>query len=192
MSNKQDLTCLLGRWAAGDRGAVDRIFDALYDDLRRLAHRVFQGERSSHTLEATALLHETYLEISELNGARFGSRLDFLSLVACLMRRALVDHGRRRGAQKRGGSATHVSIREALSQDSPTPEAILELDRALKDLATHHPRLAQIVELRYFVGLTVEEIAGLSGASARTVARHWQEARAKLYRSLSPADAEAA
>jgi RNA polymerase sigma factor (TIGR02999 family) len=178
------VTELLGRWSDGDREAAERLMEAVYDQLRSLAHRCFQGERQDHTLQPTAVLHEVVIDLLERQDLSWQNRSHFFGLAACMMRRALVDHARERAAQKRGGDLRKVPL-EGDRPDVPRPRELLALDEALKDLEEVDRRKALIVELRFFGGLTVEDVGRCLGVSSRTIAREWRRARAHLYRQLS-------
>lgn len=156
----------------------------VYDELRQIAHRIFSRERPDHTLQATALVHEVYLKLSECGETRWESRSQFYGLAACMMRRALVEHSRERSYLKRGGGQRKVTIDEARDTTEFRPEALIALDDALKDLASHDAQKALIVELRFFGGLSVDQTADCVGLSPRSVAREWRGARARLYRAL--------
>ena len=179
------VTELLSRWSAGDRDAAERVMERAYDELRSLAHRCFRGERAGHTLQPTAVLHEVVIDLLEQQELTWQNRAHFFGLAACMMRRALVDHARERAAQKRGGHVEKVPL-ESDRPELPRPRELLALDRALEALEGVDRRKALIVELRFFGGLTVDEVARCLGLSSRTVAREWRRARAFLYRQLSP------
>lgn len=184
-SSHPTVTELLSRWSEGDREAAERVMERAYEELRSLAHRCFRGERPDHTLQPTALLHEVVIDLLEQQDLTWQNRAHFFGLAACMMRRALVDHARERSAQKRGGHVEKVPL-EGDRPDLPRPRDLVALDRALKDLENIDRRKALIVELRFFGGLTVDEVAQCLGLSSRTVAREWRRARAFLYRQLSP------
>lgn len=179
------LTDLLARWAGGDKVALDELAPLVYDHLRELAHLYFSRERRNHTLQPTELLHDVFLELTEQKGLEFSNRSEFFGLVACLMRRALVDYSRKRAAKKRAGDQQRVPFDETLTVAVPTPEALLALDDALSTLAKIDIQKTRIVELRYFGGLTVAEAAACLGISPRTAAREWKLAKALLYQHLT-------
>ncbi len=181
----KDVTVALREVAAGDPAAVDRLFPVVYEELRRRAAAYLRQERPDHTLQPTALAHEAYLKLAAQDGLRVQDRAHFLALAARAMRAILVDHARRRRALKRGGGRTPTLLADALVVVGPDAEAFDDLDRALDRLAQHSERQARVVELRYFGGLTIEEIAGVLGVSAGTVKRDWTLSRAWLYRELS-------
>ena len=184
-SSNPGFTELLAQWSEGDDPAFERIAPLAYDHLRELAHIHLGRERRNHTLQATDLLHDVYLELSRQRGLVFSNRAQFFGLTACLMRRALVDHGRRRSARKRGGDRQRVPFDEVLSIALPMSESAVALDNALETLAKFDQQKAKIVELRFFAGLTVSEVAECIGLSPRTVAREWKLAKALLRRLLS-------
>ena len=186
MSKHARITELVARTADGDAGAADVLFPLVYDELRRLAASALRRERTGHTLQPTALVHEAFLRLASSPDTPWESHAHFVAIAARVMRRVLVDHARRRRAVKRGTGDVRVPL-----DDVDVPETILDvdlvaLDEALAHLATFDERQARIVELRFFGGLSVPETAVLIGASERTVKRDWQIARAWLTRELSP------
>jgi RNA polymerase sigma factor (TIGR02999 family) len=179
-------TELLLAWRGGDRAASDELLTHLYQELRRLARSQLARERGDHTLQPTALVHEAYLRLVEVERVEWQSRAHFLSMAARTMRRVLVDHARKRGAAKRE-AGRRITLEPELAV-TPAPDVeVLELDRALQALAEVDPERAQIVEMRFFAGLTIEEIAGVLELSPRTVKRRWRASRAWLYEALSGA-----
>jgi RNA polymerase sigma factor (TIGR02999 family) len=181
----EDVTALLGRWSRGDSDALDRLMPIIYAECRRIAARQLALERPDHSLDPTALVHELYLKLVDQRRSSWENRAQFFGVAARLMRRVLVDHARARHAEKRGGDAVFVSLDAAA--DTPNGSAVgdvLAIDEALERLAAHDPEQVQIIELRYFAGLTVEETARVVGRSSRTVKREWQLAKAWLYREL--------
>ncbi len=178
------VTELLADWQRGDQSALDRLMPAVYEELHRLAGRYLSHERSDHTLQATALVHEAYVRLVDQRSVRWQNRAHFFGIAAQLMRRVLVDHARRRDAVKRGDGARALSLEEADGQTPSEPLDILELDRALERLTALDGEQGRIVEMRFFGGLTVEESAEVLGVSPRTVKRQWRAARAWLYREL--------
>lgn len=186
MKTASDVTQLLLKWSAGDPAALDQLLPLVYPELRRVAARHLRKERQGHTLAPTALVHELYLRLVDQQRATWESRVQFFGIAAHLMRRILVDHARARDAQKRLGAATLVSMAEAGDIAAPPgPTDVLAIDAALDRLAARDPDQARIVELRFFAGLTVEELACVLGRSERTVKREWRLARAWLFRDLS-------
>jgi len=180
-----DVTGLLARWSQGDPDALGRLMPMIYAECRRIAARQLALERPDHTLDPTALVHEMYLRLVDQRRASWENRAQFFGVAARMMRRVLVDHARARHAEKRGGDAIFVSLDAAAeaSPDTPVVE-VLAIDEALERLASLDPDQVQIIELRYFAGLTVEETARVVGRSPRTVKREWRLAKAWLYREL--------
>ncbi len=167
----------------GDREAFDRLVPLLYDQLKRIAEGQLRQERAGHTLNPTALVHEAYLKLADQTQVQLRNRAHFLALTARMMRRVLVDYARRRKADKRGGEWIRTTLSGKPSPQETDPEELLALDAALEQL---EPRQRQIVELRFFTGLTEGEIGEVLGISARTVRREWVKARAWLYSELYP------
>lgn len=191
MERAPDLTALLVKWLAGDQQALELLLPLAYQELRRIAARQLHDERAQHTLVPTALVHELYLRLVDQRRASWENRAQFFGVAAQLMRRILVDHARARRAGKRGGLAPLLSL-DGLDVPEPDVRAlddVIAIDEALEHLAARDPEQARIVELRFFAGLSVEEVAHLVGRSARTVKREWRLARAWLFRELhGPAD----
>lgn len=171
--------------ARGNPEALSRLLPAVYEEMRRLAAAYMRGERASHTLQATALANEAYLRLAGSRAADWKGRTHFMAVAARAMRHVLVDHARRRGARKRGADPTPITLDTSRLAAEGRPVAFDELDRALERLAERNARHAQVVELRYFGGLTIEETAAQLGVSPVTVKRDWAFARAWLYRELS-------
>ena len=181
----EDVTELLLAWSRGDRQALDRLVPLVYSELKRRAGAQLARERGSHTLQPTALVHEAFLRLVDQRSAHWNDRAQFFGVAAQVMRRILVDHARARGAAKRGGDAVRISLDDA-GDASTSPETdILLLNQALERLARLDERQARVVELRYFGGLTVEEVAAVLEVSQITVKRDWAMARAWLYRELT-------
>jgi RNA polymerase sigma factor (TIGR02999 family) len=184
----QEVTQLLHAWRRGEEAALDRLMPLVYDELRRLAHRYMVHERPGHVLQTTALVNEAYVQLIEANKVNWQDRTHFFAISANLMRQILVHMARSRDAQKRGGNFRQVSLDEA-SIVSPRPGAdLIELDDALKALAEMDPRKARVVELKFFGGLNLEEIAEVLKISADTVWRDWDLAKAWLYREVKHAE----
>jgi RNA polymerase sigma factor (TIGR02999 family) len=179
-----DVTLLLARLKAGDRGALDRLMPLVHDELRRLARAHMRRERAAHTLQATALAHEAYMRMVDLDRIDWRDRAHFFAVAAGVMRRILIDHARKRRAARRGGGAPHVPLEEGLRLADDRPEELVALDEALERLGAMDPRQARIVELRFFGGLNVEETAAVLEISPRTVKREWAVARAWLKAEL--------
>ena len=181
----EDVTALLARWSRGDSDALDALMPIIYAECRRIAARQLALERRDHSLDPTALVHELYLRLVDQRRASWENRAQFFGVAARLMRRVLVDHARARHAEKRGGDAVFVSLDAAADTPDDSQVAdVLAIDEALERLAAHDPEQVQIVELRYFAGLTVEETARVVGRSSRTVKREWRLAKAWLYQEL--------
>jgi RNA polymerase sigma factor (TIGR02999 family) len=184
-----EVTELLAAFRRGDREALDRLLPMVYRQLRRIAGHQMRGERAGHTLHPTALVHEAYLKLLGGVEVDFEDRAHFLGVAARAMREILVDAARRRQAQKRGGEWQRTTLDgEALGLEAPLVE-VLDLDRALAGLERLESRLRQVVELRFFGGLTEEETAAALEVTARTVRRDWVKARAWLYKELYQAPA---
>jgi RNA polymerase sigma-70 factor, ECF subfamily len=182
---QQEVTQLLGDWRSGDERALDKLIAMVQPELRRLAHHYMSRERAGHTLQTTALLDEAYLLLADPSKPLWQNRTHFFAAAAQLMRRIMVDHARERQALKRGGDALKVTLDEAVLVTITRSEELLALDEALERLSAQDPRKSQIVELRYFGGLKVEEAAEFLKLSRRTVEREWNMAKAWLYRALS-------
>ena len=177
-----DLTALLREASRGDRVALDRLMPVVYSELRKLASSYLREERSDHTLQPTALVHEAYLRLSNQRDVEWQNRAHFFGIAAQMMRRILVDHASKRQEAKRDAAAWRVSTAEFDASEN-APE-LLALDRALGELEQIDPQQARIVELRFFAGLTVEETAEVAGISPRTVKREWRTAKAWLRREM--------
>jgi RNA polymerase sigma factor (TIGR02999 family) len=180
-----EVTLLLQGWRNGDRNALDALLPLVYEELRRLAHFQLQRERQDHTLQTAALVHEAYLRLIGLNPPRWESRTHFFAIAAQLMRQILVDYARRHVAVKRGGGACKVSLEEATLVSKQKDVDVLSLDDALKTLAKIDPRQSRVVELRFFAGLSLEEISEALEIAPATVQRDWTAARAWLHREIS-------
>lgn len=183
--SSQEITLLLRAWGAGDQQALEQLVPLIEAELHRLAQAHLQRERVGHTLQTTALVNEAYLRLIEWQGVQFENRVQFFGVAANLMRRVLVDHARRRNFQKRGGAALRVSLAEAEREQAAHEADIETLNEALERLEQLDPRRSRIVELKYFGGLTVNEIGEALGLAPRTVAREWEFARAWLFHELS-------
>jgi RNA polymerase sigma factor (TIGR02999 family) len=182
-----EITRMLHAWRAGDEAALGDLTPVVYNELRRLASRQMRGERQALTLHTSALVNEAFLRLVSTPRVNWQNRAHFFAVCSQLMRRILVDFARERRAEKRGALAVHVPISEVEDElSSPVADVdLVALDEALNDLATLDPRRAQMVELRFFAGLSVEETAEALGISAPTVRRDWSVARAWLYRALA-------
>jgi len=180
-----EITQLLRAWSSGDQAALDRVAECVYGELRVMARRYMKNERPDNTLQTTALVHEVYIRLVDATNIDWHARAQFFAVAAQMMRRILVDAARARRSHKRGGLAVKVNIEETAIL-SVTPErSILALDEALTVLSQVAPRQAKVVELRYFGGLTEQEIVAALDISPRTVRRDWDLARAWLLRELS-------
>lgn len=178
-----DITDLLEAWNRGEDGALDQLMPALYPLLQEMAARLFKAERANHTLQPTAVVHELYLKLQEQRKVRWQNREQLLGVAGRIMRRVLVDHARRHGAVKRGGDRVRVAFEEAVALPAE-PAEILALDHALLDLEKRSKRQSQIVEMRVFAGLTLDEIAKNLGVAPITVSRDWKTARLFLISRL--------
>ncbi len=182
--SKPNVTELLIEWQQGDREALDRLTPLVYDELRRIAHRYVQMERSGHTLETTALVNEAYLRLVGGQKIDWQNRAHFFAVTAQVMRHILIDHARKRRYMKRGGEAQQVSFEEANAMTEVRAAELVALDDALDALAKLDPRKSRVVELRYFGGLSLEETADVLEISMMTVRRDWRAAKAWLYKAV--------
>ena len=180
-----EVTELLLSWRQGDAAALDRLIPVVYDELRRVARRRLRGESPGHALQSTALVHEAYLRLVDVDRITLKNRTHFFSLAATLMRQILVDHARRQHADKRGGQVTIVSLDGVSPVAEPPSVDVLALDEALGALSAIDERQCRVVELRFFAGLNIDEAAEALGVSPATVEREWALAKAWLYRQLS-------
>lgn len=188
MAVADNLTTLLVEWRAGDKTALDRLTPLVYDEIRRIAHRYVHREREGHTLQTTALVHEAYLRLAGSQNVDWQNRAHFFAVTAQVMRRILIDHARRRRYLKHGGGAQRVAfetaIKDAVIMSQPRAAELLALDEALDELAKLDPRKSQVVQLRYFGGLSLEETAAVLEISLMTVRRDWRAAKAWLFRRM--------
>ena len=184
MSASSEITSLLDEWRSGKDDAFDRLFALVYDELRSLASSYMRRERPDHTLQTTALVNEAYLKLVGNRDALPQNRLHFFAVAAKVMRQILIDHARARRSEKRGGGAVKVSLDEAAVMSDERADELLALDEALTRLTAVDSRKSQVVELRFFGGLTIEETAEFLGVSFNTAVRDWEMARAWLYRSV--------
>jgi RNA polymerase sigma factor (TIGR02999 family) len=183
--NSSPITGLLLRWGAGEAECLDELIGLVEPELRRIAHHLMRGERQGHTLQTTALVNEAYLKLVDQSRANWQNRAHFVGVAATLMRRILVDHARGLQRNKRGGAAEHLPLDEGLVFSPAKSAALIVLDDALEDLAKMDPRKAQVVDLRYFGGLSVEEAAEVLRVHPNTVIRDWDLARKWLKRELT-------
>jgi RNA polymerase sigma factor (TIGR02999 family) len=177
---------LILSWRQGDKAALSRLVPLVYEELRRVARRQLRRESPAHALQATALVHEAYLRLVQVDRLTLTSRTHFFGVAAALMRQILVDHARRARADKRGGGATMLSLEDALPATQPATVDVLALDEALETLSALDPRQCRVVELRFFAGLNIDEAAEALAVSPATVEREWALAKAWLFRRLSP------
>jgi RNA polymerase sigma factor (TIGR02999 family) len=177
-------TELLRAWSQGDGSALDRLVPLVYEELHRLARRYMRQERPDHTLQATSLVNEAYLRLIDINRVEWRDRTHFLAVAAQMMRRILVEFARNRQRQKRGGGAVHVSLDDVPDLPESSELDFVALSDALGSLATFDSRMSQVVELRFFGGLTVAETADVLEISPETVMRDWKTAKAWLIREL--------
>jgi len=182
--SQSDVTRLLHAWSGGNRDALDQLVPLMYDELRQLAHHRLRREPASPTLNTTGLVHDAYMKLIDVRRAHFRDRTHFLAMASRVMRRLLIDQARARRAAKRGGGAEAIDVTEALWVSEQQADALTELDEALQRLEALDPRQGQIVELRYFGGLTLEETADALGVSLATVKRELRFAHAWLAAEL--------
>ena len=180
-----DVTELLLQWSSGKREAADKLMPLVYPELRRIAKKYLSKERPDHTLQSTALVHEAYLRLVDQNEVNWKDRAHFFSLATQIMRHILVDHARARAADKRGGPAAKLPLEDVRLVPEERSMDLVALDDALQELAKIDPRKGQVVELRFFGGLSVEEIAEVLQVSTKTVARDWNFAKLWLYREVA-------
>jgi RNA polymerase sigma-70 factor (ECF subfamily) len=180
----KEVTRLLVDWGNGDQAALDELIPLVYDELRRLAGRYMRRESQGHTLQTSALVNEAYLRLVDQKSVQWQNRAHFFGVAAQLMRRILVDHARSRLRAKRGGRAQVVSLAEQAVMSKEVAE-VIALDEALNNLAVLDPRKSQIVEMKFFGGLTTEEVAEVLKVTSRTVEREWRKAKAWLNRAIS-------
>lgn len=167
---------------------IDELLPEVYEELRKIAHRHLRKERAGHTLNTTALVHESYVSLARTDDLEWESRTHFCAVASRAMRHILVDYARRRGAAKRGGGRIRITLGEGVAAHDEPPHELLALDAALQALAERDERLARVVECRFFGGMTVDETAEALDISRRTVERDWTRAKAYLYRTLAPGD----
>jgi RNA polymerase sigma-70 factor, ECF subfamily len=185
LPSTHDVTELLKAWTAGDERALEKLTPLVYSQLHQVAQRCMAGERAGHTLQTTALVNEAYLRLVDCAKVKWQDRAHFFAISAQLMRRILIDFARSRCYQKRGGAAVHMSLEEAPWVSNEPDANLLALDDALTALAAMDQRKSKVVELRFFGGLSVDEVAEVLGVSGDTVLRDWNFSRAWLVRQLS-------
>jgi RNA polymerase sigma factor (TIGR02999 family) len=184
-SSPQEVTQLLIDWSRGDQAALESLMPLVYEELRRLAQRYMRRERIGHTLQTTALINEAYLRLIEQQRVQWQNRAHFFAIATQLMRRILVDCARTRTRAKRGGGALRASLDEAAVPSEERGVELIALDDALKRLAVIDHRKSRVVELRFFGGLSIEEVAGVLNVTPMTVVRDWKTAKAWLHREIS-------
>jgi RNA polymerase sigma factor (TIGR02999 family) len=180
----RDVTGMLLAWGEGDRAVESRLIAVVYQDLRRLARRRLRAERADHSLSPTALVHEVYLRLVDLRRVRWQNRAQFFAIAARLTRQILVDHARTHAAAKRGGPGGRLPLTDDIGATTPREVDLLDLDAALRTLTAISPRLGELVVLRFFGGMSIEETAEALGVSSATAKRDWLRARAWLFREL--------
>lgn len=190
--SQNDITGLLLDWGCGDKAALDKLIPLVYKELRRLAHQYMRRERAGHTLQTSALINEAYIRLVDYNRMRWQDRAHFYAVAAQAMRRILVERARSRSRHKRGGGAQQVSLDEAADVVADRAYGIIALDQALTELFAISPRKGQVVELRYFGGLNIDETAEVLGISSPTVQREWRAAKAFLYKAISEGEGDEA
>jgi RNA polymerase sigma factor (TIGR02999 family) len=187
MPPREDTTDLLRAVGDGDREALDRLMPRMYDELHAIAHRELARRRRGAVLRTTGLLHEAYLKLVDQSRVRAEDRSHFLALSATAMRHILIDHARSRATRRRGGDLRRISLADDIAVVDHRLDELIELDDALARLERFDPRLARVVECRFFGGLTVQETASALGMAPRTVDRAWQKAKGWLYREINEA-----
>lgn len=184
MASPEGVTQLLVNWSNGDRAALDALMPVVYTELHRLAESCLRRERPDHTLQPTALVHEAYLRLIDQRSVNWQNRAQFFGIAAQMMRRILVNYALSRKAEKRGGPVRKLSLDEALSFFEEQDVNLIALDEALTNLAALDPQQSQIVELRFFGGLTIEEVAEVLDVSPATIKREWSSAKLWLLREI--------
>lgn len=184
-SGEQDITEILAEWRDGNPTAAERLFPIVYEELRSQARRYLRHERSDHTLQPTALVHEAYMRLGGQSDVAIENRTHFFGIASRVMRQILVDHARAHKAQKRGGAAVRLSVENIDIIPEQSAADILELNEAMQRLEEIDKRKCQVVEMRFFGGLTEDQIAEIIGVSEKTVRRDWNFAKLWLYRELT-------
>jgi RNA polymerase sigma factor (TIGR02999 family) len=185
MSSQENVTGLLLKWSKGDEQALNDLMPLVYGELKRLADIYLHRERSEHTLQSTALVHEAFMRMVNQRGVEWKNRAHFFGIAAQMIRRILVDYARAQRADKRGAGAVKLNLDERIDVPDRRDIDLVALDDALQALAELDPMQSRIVELRFFTGLSIEETAEVLGISPATVKREWAMARGMLYRELS-------
>jgi RNA polymerase sigma factor (TIGR02999 family) len=187
-----DVTGLLRAWSGGDEGALARIIELVYPELRDMARRCLSRERPDHTIQVTALVHEAYLRLVDIRQIKWQDRAHFFAVGARVMRRILVDYARARDCSKREGAVRRAELNDALLLSAEPDPMVIQLDQALQELDKFDSRKAQVVEMRYFGGLTADEIAAVLRISPQSVHRDWSLAKAWLVRRMKQEEANGA
>jgi RNA polymerase sigma factor (TIGR02999 family) len=182
---RHEVTQILHDWSSGDGHAPERLMPLVYDEMRRLARSFLSRERGGHTLQPTALVNEAYLRLVDQTRVSWQNRAHFYGIAASMMRRVLIDHARTHATEKRGGGVVHLSIDDVQVAVEKRAASFLAMDEALERLGQFNERGRRIIEMRFFAGLSDEEIAEVLGVSTRTVLRDWKTARLWLFRELS-------
>jgi RNA polymerase sigma factor (TIGR02999 family) len=185
MKSPAEVSRLLAECSSGNQGAFEQLLPLVYDELHRLAAKYMSRERAGHTLQTTALVNEAYLRLADQKSARWKDRAHFFAVASKVMRQILIDHARTHARAKRGGGGTRISLDEVAVISKERAADLLELDEALRKLAEMDQRKSEVVELRFFGGLTIEEAAEVLKVTAKTVTRDWTMARAWLYREMA-------
>jgi RNA polymerase sigma factor (TIGR02999 family) len=191
MSDSGEITVLLARWGHGDQAALDRLIPLVYDELRRIASACMRDERPNHLLQTTALVNEAYLRLLDRKSASCDTRTQFYAVAAQVMRRILVDYARTRDRAKRGHGAATLPLDDVAVLSDDRAEEVLAINTALDNLTSFDPRKGRVFELRYFGGMSVEEVADTLKVSAVTVARDWRMAKIWLRREIAPGSQDA-
>jgi RNA polymerase sigma factor (TIGR02999 family) len=190
MSESHEITQILAEWRGGDADAIEKLFPLVYDELRRQAKRSLRQERSDHTLQPTALVHEAYMRLAGGSSLAVENRVHFFGIASRIMRQILVDHARQRNAEKRGGAAQRLSLENIDILPEQSAGDLLELNDALTLLERIDERKCKVVEMRFFGGLSENEIADVLGVSEKTVRRDWKFAKLWLFRELTEGNSE--
>ena len=185
MDTARDVTQLLSLWSGGDRAALEPLMEAVYGELRHLAHSYLRRERPGNTLQSTALVHEAYLRLIDQKSVTWQNRAHFFGIAASMMRRILVDHARSRKASKRGAGVSVLTLDDAVAGSGPRDLNLIVLDQALEHLARIDSQQSRIVELRFFAGLSIDDTAEVLKISPATIKREWAIAKAWLYREMT-------
>jgi len=181
---RKEISLILKDWSGGKRESADVLLSLVYDELRRIARQYLRKERSDHTLQPTALVHEAYMKLIDISDVSWQDRAHFFAVASNVMRHILVDHARARQTEKRGGDAQRIALEDAVNLSDKTDIDLLALDEAMRQLAEFDAQQSKIVELRFFGGLTIEETAHVLSISPATVKREWTMAKAWLFRRM--------